>query len=134
AAQWSLNNTGQNGGKPGDDIHATSAWTVTTGSLATVVGIIDTGIDYNNPDLYRNIWINQGEIPAAIRSKLIDADGDGLITFRDLNDSRNQGAGKITDLNGNGYIDAGDVLKPVAQGGWADGVSNDGDGFVDDVV
>src|SRR5262249_47473415 len=82
----------------------------------------------------KNIWINQGEIPTAIKSKLIDTDGDGLITFRDLNDTRNQGTGKITDLNKNGYIDAGDVLKTTAQGGWANGVSDDGDSFKDDLV
>ena len=39
---------------------------------------------------------------------LLDTDGDHLITFWDLNDSRNQGAGKITDLNDNGRIDGGD--------------------------
>ena len=68
------------------------------------------------------------------RASLLDTDGDGLITFRDLNDARNQGAGKITDLNGNGCIDGGDLLKPTAQGGWADGVSDDGDRYVDDLI
>ena len=29
------------------------------------VAVIDTGIDYNAPDLYLNIWINQAEIPAS---------------------------------------------------------------------
>src|SRR5262249_34898549 len=75
-----------------------------------------------------------GEIPSAIKAKLTDVDGDGLITFRDLNNGVNQGAGKITDLNADGYIDAGDILKPTSQGGWSDGSDGDGNGYVDDLV
>jgi subtilisin family serine protease/subtilisin-like proprotein convertase family protein len=142
--QWSLNNTGQDGpasSKPGDDIHAPSAWTITTGSMKTVVGIIDTGIDYNNPDLYLNIWVNQAEIPdfwytkssassttydrIVSRTQVRDVDGDGLITFRDLNASVN--AGLIWDNNGDGVIDAGDLLRPLSQGGWNSGSTKDGD-------
>lgn len=29
-----------------------------TGSMANVIGVIDTGIDYTHPDLYLNIWLN----------------------------------------------------------------------------
>ena len=131
---WGLRNTGQEGGAAGADIKATSAWDVTRGSTKTIVSVMDTGIDYTHPDLYLNIWLNQGEIPPAIRARLTDTDGDGLITFRDLNDKRNQGAGKITDLDHDGRITGADILKPVSQGGWADGVSNDGDKYVDDLV
>ena len=45
-------------------INAPSAWDVTTGSTKVTVADIDTGIDYNHPDLYQNVWINQKEIPA----------------------------------------------------------------------
>ncbi|HEX9969510.1 MAG TPA: EAL domain-containing protein, partial [Acidimicrobiales bacterium] len=54
---------------------------VTTGSTGVTVASIDTGVDYRHPDLYKNIWINQAEIPSAIRSALTDVDADGLITF-----------------------------------------------------
>ncbi len=50
-SQWDLNNTGQNGGTPGDDIQAPLAWGQTTGSGKTVVAVIDTGVDYNHQDL-----------------------------------------------------------------------------------
>lgn len=131
---WGLHNTGQDGGQADADIDAPEAWDIIKGSLSSAVAIIDSGIDYLHPDLYQNIWVNQGEIPSTIKPLLVDLDGDSLITFRDLNDPLNQGSGKITDLNGNGYIDGRDLLYSTTVGGWADGVSNDGDKYVDDLV
>ena len=61
--QWGLLNTGQDNGTAGVDVHATQAWTVATGSPGVTVAQIDTGVDYDNVDLYQNIWINQAEIP-----------------------------------------------------------------------
>src|SRR4029077_6250481 len=72
---WGLNNTGQIGGTVNADINATSAWDTTTGSTNVTVGIIDTGVDYNHPDLAGNIWTNPGEIPG----NGIDDDGNGFI-------------------------------------------------------
>src|ERR1043165_5794319 len=56
--QWALQNTGQNGGQFGSDIRATSAWETTTGSLSTVVAVVDSGVDFTHPDLVNNVWIN----------------------------------------------------------------------------
>src|ERR1041385_8271967 len=56
--QWALRNTGQNGGQFGSDINAGSAWTTTIGSKATVIAVIDSGIDFTHPDLVNNQWMN----------------------------------------------------------------------------
>src|SRR5262245_7023267 len=132
--QWGLKNTGQTGGAPDADTDATEAWDLSTGSGSVPVGVIDSGVDYRHPDLYLNIWINQAEIPPAVRSRLTDTDGDGRITFYDLNNPVNEGPGKVTDLNANGRIDAGDILPITASGGWSDGVDEGFNGYRDDLI
>ncbi|MDH3318828.1 MAG: S8 family serine peptidase [Betaproteobacteria bacterium] len=72
---WGLDNTGQTGGKPNADIDAPEAWNVQTGGAAAPVAVIDTGVDYNHPDLAANMWINAGEIPG----NGLDDDGNGYI-------------------------------------------------------
>jgi subtilisin family serine protease len=98
-----------------------------TGKTSTVIGVIDTGIDYTHPDLYLNIWLNPGEIPTNLG--LVDTDNDNLITFRDLNDAANAHA--VSDINANGRIDAGDLLNDVR---WENGIDNDGNGRIDDLI
>ena len=72
---YGLDNTGQTGGTPGADIDAARAWDVTTGSRATVVGVVDTGIDWTHPDLAPNVWTNPGEIAG----NGIDDDANGFV-------------------------------------------------------
>lgn len=109
---------------------ADEAWAAGfTGATTTVQGVIDSGIDYRHPDLYLNIWLNQGEIPATFRSALTDTDSDQLITFRDLNHSANRSY--VSDINKNGYIDAGDLLNDIR---WEDLVDTDLNGYRDDLI
>ena len=64
---WGLFNTTA----PGADIGVGSAWKVTTGSASQVVGMVDTGIDYNHPDLAANIWKAPAKFTVTIGGKSI---------------------------------------------------------------
>jgi subtilisin family serine protease len=57
-SQWDMSGNGTT-----FDIKAPAAWDISTGNSNVVVGVIDTGVDYNHPDLSANIWTNPGEIP-----------------------------------------------------------------------
>ena len=71
---WGMHNTGQTGGTADIDIDAPEAWSIVTGGT-TVVGVVDTGVDYNHPELRDNMWVNPGEIAG----NSIDDDNNGYI-------------------------------------------------------
>ena len=76
---WGWRNIGQtvNGvnGTFDADIDATEAWDTATGSPGVLVAIIDSGIDYNHPDLDANVWTNPGEIAG----NGVDDDANGYV-------------------------------------------------------
>lgn len=61
--QYSLDNTGQNGGTQDADINAPQMWEIQKGNQNIVIATIDTGIDHTHPDLIDNLWRNPAEIP-----------------------------------------------------------------------
>lgn len=128
---WGLNNTGSNepdrnggySGTPGvagADVAAEAGWGLTTGSKKVVVAVIDTGIDYNHPDLKNNMWVNEKEIPG----NGIDDDGNGYID--DIHGWNAQGKnGNPMDGNAHGTHCAGTIGAEHNNGIGVAGVMND---------
>lgn len=78
---WGLRNTGSNepqgkAGIEGADVNALKAWDLTKGSHAVKIAVIDTGVDYNHPDLKGNVWINDAELNGKAG---VDDDANGYI-------------------------------------------------------
>ncbi len=78
AKLWGLHNEGQTGGTADADIDAPEAWALHQGRSQAeggpIIAVIDTGIDYNHPDLAPNMWVNPRE---TLNGK--DDDGNGII-------------------------------------------------------
>jgi subtilisin family serine protease len=88
---WNLDNTGQTGGTADADVDAPEAWDLAVALPEVVVGVLDSGVDYDHVDLECNIWVNQGE----------DLDNDGVVMDPDdLNGVDDDGNGFIDDLIG----------------------------------
>jgi len=59
---WGLHNTGQTGGTIDADIDAPGAWNIRNNADPNIiVAVIDSGVDYDHPDLADNMWINEDE-------------------------------------------------------------------------
>jgi hypothetical protein len=62
-----------------EKIKAFDAWDITQGADTVLLGIIDTGIDYDHPDLTNKIFINPGEFGGNKSNNGIDDDENGFI-------------------------------------------------------
>jgi len=91
-----------------EKIKIADAWQQTMGSENIIIGIIDTGIDYNHPDLKHAMWINITE----------DINGNGELDADDINNIDDDGNGFIDDVMGwdftdaPRFIDGGDYAVP----------------------
>jgi hypothetical protein len=76
AQLWGMHNIGQAGGTPDTDIDALEAWDIHTGSTDIIVAVLDSGVDYNHPDLAVNMWTNEAELNG---DPNVDDDGNGYV-------------------------------------------------------
>ena len=85
-------------------IKAPLAWDTRKEAPTVIVAVIDTGIDFNHPDLKDNIWKNPGENPG----NGIDDDGNGVIDdVHGANFVSGTGTGNPLDDNKHGTHVAG---------------------------
>ncbi|MFQ5628255.1 MAG: S8 family peptidase [bacterium] len=70
---YAMNNSNDN------DIDAIEAWDKQTGDKNVLLAVIDTGVDYNHPDLQANMWTNPGESGGGKENNGIDDDNNGFV-------------------------------------------------------
>jgi len=71
-------------------IQANLAHDISIGNRAVAVAIVDCGIDMDHEDLAENLWDNLGE----------DANGDGVLDGRDVNNRDDDDNHKVDDFHG----------------------------------
>ncbi len=104
-------------------VNAFAAWDVERGSAQIPVAVIDTGVDYEHPDLAGNMWLNSGE----------DINGNGRVDPEDFNGIDDDANGFTDDIRGwdftdaPNYPDGGDYLDrdndPMDERGHGTGVA-----------
>ncbi len=108
--KWDLNNESLCGSSecstPGTDMDWQEAYTLLGSGFdgSAVVAVIDTGIDFNHPDLDEKIWVNHGETANGI-----DSDDNGFVDDVNGYDFRS-GDADPTDTYGHGTHVAGIAL------------------------
>ncbi|MEZ4749290.1 MAG: S8 family serine peptidase [Bdellovibrionota bacterium] len=107
----------------GSGVHADKAWQYHTGRPDTVIAVLDSGIFWDADDLLERFYLNAAELPKPKGKAIYDANGDGRFSVSDY-----AGDDRVSDRNGNGKIDPGDLIAV-----FSNGIDEDGNGYVDDI-
>ncbi|HEX8501554.1 MAG TPA: S8 family peptidase, partial [Pyrinomonadaceae bacterium] len=116
AEQWALRNEGRAEGGRGSDVRALPAWQAATGSAATLIAVLDSGVDFTHPDLRANEWNNPRE-----QENGRDDDRDGYVDDLHGWDFVADGAA-VTDVSGHGTAVAGIIAAEGNNGVGTSGV------------
>jgi MYXO-CTERM domain-containing protein len=129
------------------------AWRYTIGSDDVRIAVTDSGIRWSEFDLLEKAWLNPGELGVSFKPKHADSsdcadilddqgqvklagfdcNNDGVFTVSDyaetptLTPPASEGH-PLGDKNGNGVLDAGDLIL-----NFSDGIDDDANGYVDDI-
>jgi len=93
---------------------------------SVVVAVIDSGVDYNHPDLKSVMWQNPGEVAG----NGVDDDGNGIIDDVYGADFTSDDKGNPIDRNGHGTHCAGVIASPTDNGVGIAGIAGVAQGKV----
>ncbi len=109
-------------------VNIPEAWDYTTGNREIVVGLIDSGVMLDHPDLQYNVTINQGEFPPWAFS-VLDYDEDGYLSLMELVEYM---VYNNLDINDDGVVNYRDITHYNSP--FADEIDNDENGYIDDFM
>jgi hypothetical protein len=122
------------------------AWGLTIGDPRVMIGVLDSGINWDNTDLINKVALNTRELPMPMGATAHDANNDGVVNVQDyVRDPRitcgtgdvmarnprmcRDAMGQNNDPNRNGIIDAGDLIRV-----FSDSRDDDDNGYTDDIA
>jgi hypothetical protein len=127
----------------GTGMHSDEAWTRTTGDRRVIIAVLDSGIKWDSDDLVNKFYLNKGELPVPQdachgpnfkASDPYDSNGDGIFNMADWAKEGPKDVphtacdSRVSDKNGNGMLDPGDLIQV-----FSDGTDADGNGYKDDI-
>ena len=110
-----------------DLINIPSAWDITTGRKEILVAVVDSGIHSDHPDLQKNLYINQFEIPGNIFAE-IDSDQNNEVTNLELLSWFEL---ENYDFDNDSTFTHQDII--AEQSPIIDNIDNDENGYIDDI-
>src|SRR4051794_6342992 len=113
------------------------AWEVTTGRPDTIISVMDSGIEWNTPELINKVHLNWGELPLPCTASTAAQCSTTYGTSMRAYDRNRDGVFNVADY-------AGDPRLPIQNGSYltpqdlirrfSDAVDHDGNGYPDDIA